>query len=62
MMREAPQSAAPWMTFSPTPPQPKTATVSPGRTFAVLIDGADAGHHAAADQTGAVERHRRRGS
>ena len=25
------------MTFSPTPPQPKTATVSPGRTFAVLM-------------------------
>ena len=57
MMRDAPQSAAPWMTFRPTPPQPKTATVCPGRTFAVLIDRADAGHDAAADQAGAVERH-----
>ena len=28
--------AAPWTTLSPTPPQPTTATVSPGRMSAVL--------------------------
>ena len=28
---------APWTTESPTPPQPHTATVEPGRTAAVLI-------------------------
>ena len=27
----------PWMQFRPTPPQPKTATVVPGCTLAVLI-------------------------
>ncbi len=30
------RSLQPWTTFSPTPPQPTTATVSPGRTRAVL--------------------------
>ena len=37
MMREAPAMAAPLMAASPTPPQPITATVSPGRTFEVWI-------------------------
>jgi hypothetical protein len=37
MMRAAPARAAPWMTLRPTPPQPQTATTSPGCTLAVLI-------------------------
>ena len=35
-MRLAAAIAAPCTMFRPTPPQPTTATVSPGRTFAVL--------------------------
>ena len=30
----APASLAPWMAFEPMPPQPTTATVSPGPTSA----------------------------
>ena len=33
----APQSTAPCIAESPTPPQPKMATIDPGRTCAVLI-------------------------
>ncbi len=36
MMRSAPAICAPWITDSPTPPQPKTATEEPGSTRAVL--------------------------
>ena len=36
MMRPAPASLAPMMMLSPTPPAPKTATVLPGRTWAVF--------------------------
>jgi hypothetical protein len=36
MMGSAPTSAAPWMQFNPTPPQPKTATLRPASTWAVL--------------------------
>ncbi len=36
MMRPAPAMTAPWMTDSPMPPSPKTATVAPGWTFAVF--------------------------
>lgn len=36
-IRAAPDSRAPSMTLSPTPPSPTTATVSPRRTCAVLI-------------------------
>lgn len=36
MIRDAPAIRAPWTTLSPTPPQPTTATVSPGLTRAVL--------------------------
>ena len=36
MIRKAPANAAPWMQFNPTPPQPTTATVLPGSTFAVF--------------------------
>src|SRR5258706_287958 len=35
-MRWAPAIARPWIAFSPTPPQPNTATVEPGSTLAVL--------------------------
>ena len=35
MMRSAPAITAPWITESPTPPRPKTATDAPGSTFAV---------------------------
>ena len=35
MMVVAPQSRAPWRTFRPTPPQPITATLSPGWTRAL---------------------------
>lgn len=35
-IRLAPATALPWMTFSPTPPAPITATEAPGRTPAVL--------------------------
>ena len=37
MIRPAPAIAAPLMAASPTPPQPMTATVSPGRTWLVWI-------------------------
>ena len=37
MTREAPAATAPWMTLSPTPPQPTTATVWPACTRAVLV-------------------------
>ena len=37
MILRAPARAAPWMTLSPTPPQPMTATVSPGRIRAELM-------------------------
>ena len=37
MIFVAPTSVAPWMTFSPTPPQPKTATLLPSSTFAALM-------------------------
>ena len=30
MIVVAPASRAPWITLSPTPPQPKTATLVPG--------------------------------
>jgi hypothetical protein len=36
MMRPAPASFAPIMTLRPAPPAPKTATLLPGRTRAVL--------------------------
>ena len=36
MMRPAPAMRAPWITAWPTPPQPRTATLAPGLTFAVL--------------------------
>ena len=36
MMRSAPAITAPWITDSPMPPRPKTATVEPGSTFAVF--------------------------
>jgi hypothetical protein len=36
MMRPAPAIAAPLMAAMPTPPQPITATVSPGATLAVF--------------------------
>jgi hypothetical protein len=35
--RPAPAMRAPWIEFSPTPPQPTTATVSPSATRAVLV-------------------------
>jgi hypothetical protein len=37
MIRPAPAMAAPLMVARPTPPQPITATVSPGRTLEVWI-------------------------
>ena len=36
MMRDAPAMTAPWIAFSPTPPQPQTAPVDPSVTCAVL--------------------------
>ncbi len=57
MIRPAPAMAAPLIAARPTPPQPITATVSPGRTLAGVDHRAHAGGHAAADQGGAVERH-----
>ena len=36
MMRPAPAICAPLIAAMPTPPQPITATVSPGATFAVF--------------------------
>ena len=59
MIVDAPASRAPAMAASPTPPQPNTATVSPRRDAAGVDGGADAGHHAAAEQPGG--RGRRRG-
>ena len=38
------------MAAHPTPPQPKTATESPGPDLAGVHGGADAGHDAAAEQ------------
>ena len=37
MIVVAPAMRAPWMTLRPTPPQPKTATVLPAATRAVLM-------------------------
>ena len=37
MMGCAVTRAPPWITFSPTPPTPKTAMLAPGGTWAVLI-------------------------
>jgi hypothetical protein len=37
MMRPAFAITAPWMQAKPIPPSPKTATVSPGWTFAVFL-------------------------
>ncbi len=37
MMVRAPDRAAPWMLFRPTPPAPMTTAVSPGRSRAVLV-------------------------
>ncbi len=37
MIRPAPAMRAPWMTLRPTPPQPMTATVSPGEMSAVFM-------------------------
>ena len=36
MICAAPATRAPWIVDVPTPPQPMTATVAPGPTFAVL--------------------------
>ena len=36
-MRRALSRRAPWTTFRPTPPQPKTATVMPGWAAGLLI-------------------------
>ena len=36
MTRPAPTIAAAWIALSPMPPQPITATISPGRTCAVF--------------------------
>ena len=57
MMRPAPAIAAPLMQARPTPPQPMTATVSPGSHVRGVDHGADARHHRATDQRCAVERH-----
>ena len=37
MILLAPAMRAPWITFRPMPPRPKTTTFAPGSTFAVLI-------------------------
>ena len=37
MILSAPTIRAPWITLSPMPPSPNTATLAPGHTFAVLI-------------------------
>jgi hypothetical protein len=34
MILPAPTSLAPWMTFRPMPPRPKTTTVAPASTLA----------------------------
>ena len=57
MIRPAPAIAAPLIAARPTPPQPITATVSPGRTLEVWITAPTPVITAAADQGGAVERH-----
>ena len=57
MMRPAPTIAAAWIAFSPMPPQPITATVSPGADLRGVHHRADAGRDAAADERGLVERH-----
>ena len=36
-IRSAPAMRAPWITLSPIPPSPKTTTLAPGSTPAVLI-------------------------
>ncbi len=67
MIRPAPASRAPWIAAKPTPPQPITSTLSPGRTAAVRMHRADSGGDAAAQQRSEVEgqcivdRHHRRG-
>ena len=55
MIMSAPASFRPWMTLRPMPPRPKTTAVAPISTLAVLMHGADAGGHAAADVADLVE-------
>ena len=55
MMRPAPAIAAPLIAAMPTPPQPMTATVSPGATLARVHCRTVAGDDGAADERGAVE-------
>ena len=57
MIRPAPAIAAPLMAARPTPPQPITATVSPGRTFEVWITAPTPVVTPQPISAGAVERH-----
>src|SRR5256885_10098034 len=41
MIRALPAIAAPWTTFSPTPPAPMTATPQPAETLAALLTAPD---------------------
>ena len=50
MIRLAPASAEPAIAAMPTPPQPITATDLPRPDVAGVDGGAEAGHHAAAEQ------------
>jgi hypothetical protein len=56
MIRSAPTMRAPWMTLSPMPPRPNTATLAPGQHFGGVDHRADAGRHPAADVADLVER------
>ena len=50
MIMSAPAMAQPWTTFSPTPPQPKTAHVAAGSHLGGVDRRANAGHDATAEQ------------
>ena len=56
MIVDAPAIRAAWRAARPTPPTPKTATVSPARTRARVVDRAVAGEDRAAEQGGVGER------
>ena len=56
-IRAAPAMRAPWITLSPTPPHPITATVSPGFDLRDMEHRAEAGDHGTAEERRQFDRH-----
>ena len=56
MIGSAPDSRAPWIALSPTPPQPITTTDAPAGDTRHVHDGTEARHHTAPQDRGRRER------